>query len=316
MIMLNISPVINMVEGIAPNKNPGGEPSVENEGDSVHSRPKITSVSWREMLPPVEFVEWLADSHLEVLTPAQWETVEPLYTSKSFREASRKSGRHKNVVKKAWERLIAAFEEYRGEWESSKFGMSQDPSGMGTESVETPASPKFRSTPKRPQKTTAGRTELRYSFKTTTFREVDRVISGLLSSEVKDMLVRRDIYSKLGEKTLLLLIQRGYVDVRQLLHFSSDPDAFLGAVEGGLERLIEASDPHKIKQLERENWRLRYRVMELEMENKQLRDIFEQCMEDAKILIDLLDKRQLLRFSKILVIKEQRKKLGIKAGFQ
>ncbi|NJE27147.1 hypothetical protein E3E22_11100, partial [Thermococcus sp. MV5] len=93
-------------------KNSSKELKVKDRRDGTQSRPKITPVSWREMLPPSEFVEWLAKNHPEALTFAQWETVEHLYTSKSFREASRKSRRHKNVAKKAWERLISAFEEY------------------------------------------------------------------------------------------------------------------------------------------------------------------------------------------------------------
>lgn len=304
------------MKGIDSHNNPSEEPPVKDDGAGVHSPPKINPVSWREMLPPAEFVEWLADNHPEVLTSAQWETVEHLYTSKSFREASRKSKRHKNVVKKAWERLIAAFEEYREEWEFGKPGISSGSSSQELENVGLPAPSKLRTAPKERQKGAVGRTELGYSLKTTTFREIDRAISELLSSEVRDMLVKRDIYSRLGEMALLLLIQRGYVDMRALSHSASNPDAFLGAVLDGFERLIDASDPRRIKQLEGENWRLRYRVMELEEENKQLRDKFEQCMEDAKILIDFLDGEQLIKFSEILVIKEQLKKLGIKAGFQ
>ena len=311
MIMLNIPyRVINMVEGIEPNKNPCGEPSVENEGYSVHSTPKITSVSWREMLPPVEFVEWLADSHPEVLTPAQWETVEHLYTSKSFREASRKSGRHKNVVKRAWEKLMAAFEEYQGEWESSKVGMSQDPSGIGTESVETLASPKFRSTTKKPQKNTTGRTELRYSFKTTTFREVDRAISELLSSEVGDMLVRRDVYSKLGETALFLLIRRGYIDVKELLRLAGDLDAFLDAVLDGLERLIEASDPDRTTRLTKGNKLLKSQLCELRRENERLTELLRKYEEGVRLVIPLLTKEQLVKLSKLLAIQEILERAG------
>ncbi len=305
--MLNIPWVIN-TEKVESDKNSSKELEVKDGRDSSQSRPKITPVSWREMLPPPEFVEWLAKNHPEALTSAQWETVEHLYTSKSFREVSRKSRRHKNVAKKAWERLVSAFDEYREEWEFSKQGISSDSFEQRRENVGIPAPQKFWATQKKPQKGTTSKTELRYSFRTTTFREVDKAVSEILSSEVRDMLVERRIYSQLGKMAFLLLTQRGYIDVKKLSRSASDPDAFTRVVLEGFERLVDASDPHRIMQLEEENRRLHYTVIELNLENNRLNNLLRKYEESSKLVISILTDEQQVKLLKLLALQELSRK--------
>ena len=275
-------------------------------------------------MPPLEFVEWLSRHYPEALTLAQWETVKYLYTSESFREAGKKSGHHKNTAKAAWERLIAAFEEYRKEWELDKVKESSTPSERGPRSTKTSISPRAIVPVKRSQDRNVSRVELGYSAKTTTFKEVDQTIARVLSEELKDVLVEREVYAKLGEMVFLLLIQRGYIDVEKLLPAVNDPNAFFNEIRNGLKRLMDASDPDKVTKLMVENGLLEAQLKELELENEQLESYLQYCREILDIIIPRLTRDQANTVASILILRELIKQEGpgarnigkVKAGLQ
>ncbi|ASJ15078.1 hypothetical protein [Thermococcus radiotolerans] len=281
---------------------------MEDSGRSHPSVPEVAPGSWKEALPPLEFVEWLSRHYPEALTLAQWETVKYLYTSESFREAGKKSGHHKNTAKAAWERLIAAFEEYQKEWELDKVKESSTPSERGPRSTKTSISPRAIVPVKRSQDRNVSRVELGYSAKTTTFKEVDQTIARVLSEELKDVLVEREVYAKLGEMVFLLLIQRGYIDVEKLLPAVNDPNAFFNEIRNGLKRLMDASDPDKVTKLMVENVLLEAQLKELERENEQLKTQLREAIATFRFTKGILDKKQRLKVAIFIANREAKKK--------
>ena len=259
-------------------------------------------------MPPLEFAEWLSRHYPEALTLAQWETVKYLYTSESFREAGKKSGHHKNTAKAAWERLIAAFEEYRKEWELDKVKESSTPSEQGVRGTKASISPKAIIPVKRSQNQNVSRVELSYSAKTTTFKEVDQTIARILREELRDVLVERDIYAKLGEMAFLLLIQRGYIDVENLTSVINDPDTFFNEILNGFKRLVNTSDSTRITELTAENAELEKQLRKLERENEQLKMQLQEAMAIFEFVMKILSKKQALAVAEFMMTREALKK--------
>jgi len=91
---------------------------------------------------------------------------------------------------------------------------------------------------------------------------------------------------------LLLLIQRGYLDVGEISLAVGDPNTFSSRVFSGFKRLAEASDPGMVAKLTLENKRLKAQLGELGLENEQLKTYLRDCKEILDIILPHLTRDQ------------------------
>ncbi len=270
--------------------------------DDTSTHNSSTNSSLRKKLPPIEFTRWLADNYPQLLTKAQWETVNALYTSSSFREAGRKSGRHKNVAKKAFEKLITAFEEYKDLWERG--GKETSNSSVTKHPKNEPVLRRVPSTggisSKIPSKGTTA-TAMRYSSTTTTFREVDKAIAGVLSEHVSGVLAEEEVYIKVGKIALYNLLRHGLVEPSKVIELENNPEGLLKYIASALNSLDYRFTHEEIRKLRHENMKLK---AELNRIIQQFESYKRNCEEGLQYLSKILTESQKEKLANFVLLQE------------
>ena len=266
-----------------------------------------------ELLPPREFFEWVMQRKSSYFTKRQKEALFYLYDhpEQTIHASALKAGFSYRSALRAVEKLRTLYERYKSQFQQDE--VIPEPAPLPVEPVPAVEAPTKRQKASAPKEEKISNEVLKMSKATTTFKEIDKTIAELLGAEFHDSAVKKNIYAKLGELLIYTLLQLGAIDRDKIVEYSQtlveNPDALYFYVKEQLDAVIKITDPDTLQKIWMENAQLRARVMALEATADMLSDALNYYAETIRVLISLLDKKQLEKFATWIYMSEYMRRL-------
>lgn len=172
------------------------------------------------------------------------------------------------------------------------------PSDYGIDIPEPEPEPKKKGRKKKQENADSGKTTKAesYSRQTTTFKEIDKLISRLLAPQVERSTAWQEVMARIGELTAYSLLQLGLVEretfVQLAEKITESPEALYEYVKSGLDALIAMTDEEKLKKLFNELISLRAKSYALELELEDYKRWFQEAQQMLQFLLSILTEEQ------------------------